>query len=97
MKINAYLDSKNIPALDDATLTAIEEFIGGTQLSIAAQLVEQSERHNAWVRENTFTKREQFAGFALIGLAGNVVNYANLGDIKLDAYALADEMLKEGK
>lgn len=97
MQINEWLESKNIKKLDHHTLEALEEFIGGTQISIAAESVQQAKDYNAWVRENTLTKREQFAGFALIGLASNLKSYSNLDYVRNDAYTIADEMLDAGE
>ena len=93
MKINEYLDSKNIPHLDDETLAVIEEFIGGTQIAIATKSIEMTAEQYAWQRENTLTKREQLAGFAIISLSDSLQKYTNLENIVIDAYAIADAMI----
>lgn len=93
MKINEWLETKDINPIDEITLGALEEFVSGTHFALAKQSVALTREHQAWQRSNTLTKREQFAGFALIGLAGEIDKYASLGDMKLDIDALADMMV----
>lgn len=92
MQINEWLETKDIEPISDKTLGAIEEFIGGTQLAFASQSLELTREHHTWLRSTMLTKREQFAGFALIGLSrmkGRSSDKIN------EAFLLADKMLEK--
>lgn len=93
MKINDYLNARALPSLDDQVLEAIEEFINGTHMAIVHKSVEGAERHNAWLRENILTKREQLAGHALIGLAPD--DYMDTDNIVKISYEIADKMMEK--
>jgi hypothetical protein len=95
MEINEYLNARALPALDEPTLEAMKEFIDGTHMALASQSVKAIVEQHAWQRENTLTKREQFAGFASIGLVEYVSNSYDVNKMVKEAYLIADHMLQE--
>lgn len=92
MTINEYLEQNGIDPIDDNTLMVIEDFIKGSQFALSMEQLEESKRHNAWVRNNLLSKREQLAGLAMTGL---IQDYTSLSDMKADAYTMADALLGE--
>lgn len=92
MTINEYLEQNGIDPIDDNTLRVIEDFLKGSQFALSMEQLEESKKHNAWVRANLLSKRQQLAGLAITGTAQN---YTSLSDMKADAYTMADILLEE--